>query len=88
MNGVIWKSDLSSEEPGCTAFCPDEAGVGDISVLYRGMGVIAATADKNPRNFLDLSVDALATYTTPSWGAFRLGGFVKFETDQQFDAQQ
>lgn len=88
LDGVLWEQDLSSDEPDCTSFCTDQVAVGDISIRYRGQGVITATADKNPRNFLDLSVDALATYSTPSWGAFRLGGFVKFETDQQFDDQQ
>ncbi len=55
---------------------------------YEGEGTITASADRNPKNFIDLKLSALGHYGSATAGSFEAGGFIKLEADQSFDNVQ
>lgn len=55
---------------------------------YKGEGTIATSADRNPRDFLDLQLSGSAYYEPTDTLSFAAGGFVKGESDQRFKNAQ
>jgi hypothetical protein len=49
---------------------------------------VTAAAKRNPKDFLDADLTGSYVLTTNSFGAFKAGGFAKYETDQSFDNKQ
>ena len=77
---------LSTDDSGAGGIDPDVA-IGSLDVTYEGSGTIAASADRNPKNFVDAQVDVKFLYSA-GFGSVSAGGFAKIEADQTFDNTQ
>lgn len=83
LSGSLWELDMS----GDGGLDPESTFAG-AKLNYEGKGTIAASADRNPRNFLDLQVSFDGEYSNPALGTV-IGGLVaKVEADQSFDSEQ
>ncbi|WP_419318085.1 hypothetical protein ACN2C7_15800 [Caulobacter sp. ErkDOM-E] len=82
--------DLSSSDRG-NALPDPTPSRGAVTFSVDGSGTATADAERNPKNFLDLSlglnIDWDPGYET-GWGRLLVGGFVKGETDQGFENEQ
>jgi len=65
-----------------------DATLGLAVVGYSGRGTVAASKERNPKNFLEFLLDAKGKYSVPRFGTFLGGLFTKYETDQSFDNRQ
>jgi hypothetical protein len=84
--GTLLERNLSTDDSGAGGIDPDVA-IGSLDVTYEGSGTIAASADRNPKNFLDAQVDVKFLYSA-GFGSVSAGGFAKIEADQTFDNTQ
>jgi hypothetical protein len=62
--------------------------VGKPELKFDATGTVTADAKRNPKDLLDGDLTGSYVLTTNSYGAFKLGGFGKYETDQSFDNKQ
>jgi hypothetical protein len=76
-----------SDDSGNPDINPD-AAVGGIAVDLRGSGTVATSAERNPRNLLETTLNAGYRYSTSALGAVLVSGFAKYESDQGFDKKQ
>lgn len=87
LKGVLWSTSFDTNDAGE----PDlnlGVGVGGAKIAYDAGGTIAASADRNPKDFLDALISLSATYFRGDLGAGAVGAFVKVESDQKFDNTQ
>jgi len=85
--GTLWSRKLSQSDGGDDDLDTTVA-VGKAQVNYKAKGVIAASADRNPKDFLDGQLSFDGSYFTATSGGFKAGGFVRLESDQSFDETQ
>ena len=89
LRGVMFKK-IFSGDAGNEALTPEavaNAVGGSLVVGYKGQGTFAASAEKNPRNLVDLLVDAQLLYSSGR-GTVSGGAFLKYEADQSFRNKQ
>jgi hypothetical protein len=86
-NGALLNRSLDANDAGADRFDPN-ATIGKMTVVLSGAGTATVARERNPRNFLELLLDAKADYTGADSGSFRAGAFVKAESDQSFDNKQ
>jgi hypothetical protein len=84
--GDLLSKDFASKDTG-SSIDPD-ATLGSAVVSYFGSGTVAASKERNPKNFLDFLLDAKLKYSAPRLGTVLGGLFTKYETDQSFDNRQ
>ena len=61
-----------------------DTNVGSVVLSYRAKGTIAASAERNPNNFLDLQLNGTLRYATEHFGTINGGLLSKYESDQSF----
>lgn len=83
LNGKLYDHRFDKVESG--ASFDSDAKVGSAQISYKGSGTIAASAERNPNDFLELQVDGRLLYSVAEIGTFSSGAFVKYEADQGFD---
>lgn len=64
------------------------ATIGSAVIGYSGSGTIAASKDRNPKNFLEFQLDAKLRYSASGKGTVLGGFFSKYETNQSFTNKQ
>ena len=64
------------------------ATIGSAVIGYSGSGTVAASKDRNPKNFLEFQLDAKLRYSGPGKGTVLGGIFAKYETNQSFTNKQ
>jgi hypothetical protein len=80
--GTLLRKKFDSVDAG-NALNPDVSfGAADIS--YHGQGTIAASAERNPNNFLELQLDGKLLYSASRIGTISGGLLAKYEADQSF----
>jgi len=62
--------------------------IGSTVIGYSGSGTVAASKDRNPKNFLEFMLDAKLKYSAPAAGTITGGLFSKYETNQSFSDKQ
>jgi hypothetical protein len=62
--------------------------VGKAELKFDATGTVTADAKRNPKDLLDAALNGNYVLTTNSCGAFKVGGFGKYEADQSFDNRQ
>jgi|SRR3989338_958732 len=77
--------DFSSKDTG--GIDPN-ATISTAVIGYSGSGTVAASKDRNPKNFLEFLLDAKLRYSTPTTGTVTGGLFSKYETNQSFSNKQ
>lgn len=82
----VWGTPAGFGDRGSEVITVDGAYSG-FNLEVSGSGVIAADADRNPENFLNLSVAANWLNHSLEMGDLVVGGFVKGEADQTFENQ-
>ena len=86
LKGEIFRRDFTKDDSASPVLDPD-AVIGAAVVGYAGKGTVAASKERNPRNFLDLLLD-LKYRRSSSAGSYDGGAFVKYEADQSFESKQ
>lgn len=84
---TLWSVDLDQDESDNGSFDPD-AILGGASVKYKASGVIAASAERNTKDFLDALLSFSGDYSARGFGSASAGAFLKAESDQKFDQTQ
>ena len=79
--------DLTTNDSGSPVVDPDVA-IGTIDLAYQGSGTVAASASRNPMNFLDAQSSLDGSYSGPRTGSMAGGILVKAEADQEFQQTQ
>lgn len=64
------------------------AKIGAAVIGYSGSGTVAASKDRNPKNFLEFQLDAKLRYSASGKGTALGGFFSKYETNQSFTSKQ
>lgn len=85
-NGELLSRNFESSETG-DVIDPNVA-IGSTLIGYSGNGTVAASKDRNPKNFLEFLLDAKLKYSDPSNGSIMGGFFSKYETNQSFSSKQ
>lgn len=84
--GNLLSKDLESQDTG-SIFNPD-APTGAAVINYSGNGTVAASKERNPKNFLEFLLDAKLKYSAPTTGSIMGGFFSKYESNQSFSSKQ
>jgi hypothetical protein len=82
----VLREYLPKEEPG-EPVNPD-APIRYVSLAYDVSGTAAADEERNPKNFVNGTVDMQYLWSGAKTGALSGGAFLKYEADQSFDDQQ
>ncbi len=77
----------SFESSDSDSLNPD-ATLGSAVVGYSGRGTVAASKDRNPKNFLEFLLDAKLKYSASQAGTALAGAFAKYEANQSFSSKQ
>lgn len=80
-------SMLLEEKNASDGFDPN-ATIGAAEISYSALGTVAASASRNPKNFIEFRLDGRLRYSTPHKGTFRAGLFTNYETNQSFNNKQ
>lgn len=86
LKGALLSRSFESKDSGNTL--NPNATVGGVEIGYSANGTVAASKERNPRNFLEFVLDAKLRYGTSGGGTVLGGGFAKYETDQSFANKQ
>lgn len=84
--GELLSKNFSSQDTGNSIDA--DATLGSAVIDYSGSGTVAASKERNPKNFLEFLLDAKGKYSVPRLGTLLGGLFTKYETDQSFDNRQ
>jgi hypothetical protein len=82
----LFKRTLDSDDSGLSDYDIEAARVGDIALSAKGQGTIAASAERNPENFLDMRLSLDATYSANTRFNAKVGLYAKYEADQSFES--
>jgi len=82
---LILKS-FNSKDPGGTI--NPNVTIGSASVGYSASGTVAASKNRNPKNFLEFQLDAKLRRSDSGKGTILGSFFAKYETNQSFDNKQ
>lgn len=64
------------------------ANAGSVGIYYEAKGIVAASKDRNPKNFLEFNLDAKYLLSTAKIGTIKGGLIAKYETNQSFSSKQ
>ena len=84
--GNLLTKEFDSKDTG-SALDPS-ATIGSAVIGYSGNGTVAASKDRNPKNFLEFQLDAKLRYSGSGKGTVLGGFFTKHETNQSFTDKQ
>lgn len=84
VKGYLLSRDFESQDDELDP----NAAIGSTTIGYSGSGTVAASKDRNPKNFLEFMLDAKLRYSAPAAGTITGGLFSKYETDQSFSNRQ
>lgn len=86
VKGVLLSKSFDSKDFG--GIVDPSATIGSALIEYSANGTIAASKDRNPKNFLEFQLDAKLRHSDSGKGTILGGLFAKYETNQSFDNKQ
>lgn len=88
--GIEYKfSDtLLSIEPASDGSLDSGATINKRKISYKGSGTVAADQSRNPKDFMEFSLNADQIYSHETRGEFLFGFFLKYESDQRGEEKQ
>ena len=86
VKGDLLSKSFDSKDSGGSL--DPSATIGSAVIGYSANGTVAASKERNPKNFLEFQLDAKLRHSDSGKGTLLGGFFAKYETNQSFDNKQ